>query len=1346
MKKVFEISEKTHGIGPIQFLWQNTLGNYLVTTGSDHTVHIYDRHGDLKDQINLPGFCSGIGWDKDGDTLAMVCDRSSVVFLWDANSHRTSQVDSGFKEPLSFLIWSKVKPQLAIGTVKGNLLIYNHQSSRKVPILGKHTKRITCGAWNKQNLLALGSEDKTLTISNQDGDTLRQTALRMEPSSICFSEMKVDERSSSGENTVSVCVGKKTLYLFSLDDPENPIELAFQGRYGNIVTYQWYGDGYIMIGFSSGFFVVISTHRKEIGQELFQARNHKDSLTGIAISLSLNKAASCGDNTVRIHDLSELKEIYSIITIEDATKGLGGLSWTEDGQLLAVSTQQGSLHVFLTKLPILGDACSTRLAYLTSLLEVTVVNQVEQEPAIPIEIEVEPTFLSLGQFHLVVGMNNRAWFYLLGDKGPEKLKDREYLGTITSMSLNADYAAVLMENKVQLHLIESEGTGDNEERETRLFPDKDSNSQVTCQALTAEFLVYGTNTGELYFFYIEDWSVVNEFRHVVGIRRLFADNTGTRLVFIDDKSDAFIYNPVNDHILEIPDFSPTIKEIFWENWASDRGVFVAYDEAMLYTFVYSPETVTGPSVVLAGSTKLPFSQKPLMLYGGEVTCQTGSGKVSNVQLTTHNFMERPNELSPQELQSAIEKSITLKRYREAWMLCQLLNSKEAWMNLATAALLHMDLVLAMRVYRHIGEAGMVLSLKNIMGTDDRNLLAGHLAMFREDFSLAQDLFISSSRPIAALDMRRDLLHWDQALKLAKTLDPSQIPYISKEYAQQLEFLGDYPNALTHYEKGITSLEKEKEHDENCAMGVARMSIRVGDIRKGVNMAVKMPSRSLKRDCAQILENMKQFSESALLYEKGEYYDKAASVYIRCKNWSKVGELLPKVTSPKIQIQYAKAKEADGRYEDAMKAYQNAKEWDSVIRILLEHLNNPEEAVKVVRESGSVDGAKMVANFFMKLSDYSSAIQFLVMSKCNDEAFQLAQQHNQMEVYAEIIGPDASLEDFKSIALYFENEKNHFLAGKFFHMCEQYQRALKHFLRCPVSVDDSQALDLAIETVGSAKDEVLTHQLIDFLMGEADGIPKDAKYLFRLYMALNQYREAARTAVIIAREEQIAGNYRNGHDVLFSMCRELHKQKIKIPAEMANNLMILHSYILVKMHVKKGDHLKGARMLIRVANNISKFPSHVVPILTSTVIECHRSGLRNSSFSYAAMLMRPEYRNKIDAKYKKKIEAIVRKPDKSEQDETTSPCPYCKTELEDTELTCHDCKNSIPFCIVTGRHMIKDNWTVCPECDFPALYSEFKTLLEEDEICPMCSERIKSGSLKKIENVKPYLSPEETEEQ
>lgn len=73
------------------------------------------------------------------------------------------------------------------------------------------------------------------------------------------------------------------------------------------------------------------------------------------------------------------------------------------------------------------------------------------------------------------------------------------------------------------------------------------------------------------------------------------------------------------------------------------------------------------------------------------------------------------------------------------------------------------------------------------------------------------------------------------------------------------------------------------------------------------------------------------------------------------------------------------------------------------RIQLDHLHSPDEAVRVVRESESIDGAKLVAKFFIKLGDYATAIQFLVMSKCNDEAFQLAQEHGQMETYAEIIG-------------------------------------------------------------------------------------------------------------------------------------------------------------------------------------------------------------------------------------------------------------------------------------------------------------------------------------------------------
>ena len=67
--------------------------------------------------------------------------------------------------------------------------------------------------------------------------------------------------------------------------------------------------------------------------------------------------------------------------------------------------------------------------------------------------------------------------------------------------------------------------------------------------------------------------------------------------------------------------------------------------------------------------------------------------------------------------------------------------------------------------------------------------------------------------------------------------------------------------------------------------------------------------------------------------------------------------------------------------------------------------------------------------------------------------------------------------------------------------------------------------------------------------------------------------------------------------------------------------------------------------LKSENSLRRFScfviSDVVQILTSTVVECHRAGMRGSAFDYASMLMRQEYRQNIDVKYKSKIENIVR---------------------------------------------------------------------------------------------------------
>lgn len=141
---------------------------------------------------------------------------------------------------------------------------------------------------------------------------------------------------------------------------------------------------------------------------------------------------------------------------------------------------------------------------------------------------------------------------------------------------------------------------------------------------------------------------------------------------------------------------------------------------------------------------------------------------------------------------------------------------------------------------------------------------------------------------------------------------------------------------------------------------------------------------------------------------------------------------------------------------------------------------------------------MVAKYFQKMNDYNSAIKFLILSNCHDEAFQLASQHGKMELYGEILintvdDDNARKEDFRSLAMHFESQKNNLLAGKYYFHAKEYQKALRHLLKAAQLItDEDEVLTLAIDTVASSKDDKLANQLIDFLLG-GDGVPKVVLY-------------------------------------------------------------------------------------------------------------------------------------------------------------------------------------------------------------------------------------------------------------
>jgi WD repeat-containing protein 19 len=742
----------------------------------------------------------------------------------------------------------------------------------------------------------------------------------------------------------------------------------------------------------------------------------------------------------------------------------------------------------------------------------------------------------------------------------------------------------------------------------------------------------------------------------------------------------------------------------------------------------------------------------VLVHNGVVWCQAASGQLANIVAVTHDQLDQSNSArgQPDTQKLVFAQTLALLRLEKAWKFAQMMNAVPYWKALAGKAMEQLNIEMAIKVYRELGDAGMVMGLEAIMHIEDKNLLAGHVALLFGEYAQAQELFLMSTKPTAALEMRRDLLHWDQALKLARTLAEDQVPDISVSFAQQLEQRGEYEAALHMYESACNgndgdSKMPEDSSDTLCIAGIAKTSLRLGDIRRGTRLAINSKDRQLCKECGDILKSMSQWQDAATVYEEGERYEDAVKIYLsKMLNATKMEPLMDKINAPRLLKEYAilKQKEAEKEtdtrvktklFEKASDAFHRAKELDFVVKLQLNHLNNPEVAFGIVRQTGSSEGAMLVAEYCKKMSDYGGAIEFLLMAQKSEEAFQLAQTHDQMAVYAKALGDTITQEEATDIARYYEQQQNWGKAGEFYTVCGKYKVALKLFLQC-----GEREMDKAIDVVGKAKSDTLTHTLIDFLMGETDGVPKDPNFIFRLYMALGNYNQAAKTAIIIARQEQELGNYKVAHSTLYETQMELENNQINVPRALRSSLLLLHSYMLIKKLVKMGDHLGASRMLIRVSKNISKFPSHIVQILTSTVIECLRAEMRASAYEYASMLMRPEYRSKIDPKFKRKIEGIVRRPNRDPEEEELSPCPYTGKPIPVTDLVCPDTKNDIPFCVVTGQHMVLDDWCICPNSRMPALYSKYLKYLETEKTDPVCGKPIDERMLEKIMDPAPLL--------
>ena len=134
-----------------------------------------------------------LDWDNEEELLAILIEGATSIFLW-------APFTTGILEELQFenqklkitwMKWSTTHPVLTCGNEKGYLNFYYKKNKRKVPTMGKHSKKVICGDWNSEGLLVTGSEDRLITISSHTSDNAANSlAVKAEPRDLKWVTMK----------------------------------------------------------------------------------------------------------------------------------------------------------------------------------------------------------------------------------------------------------------------------------------------------------------------------------------------------------------------------------------------------------------------------------------------------------------------------------------------------------------------------------------------------------------------------------------------------------------------------------------------------------------------------------------------------------------------------------------------------------------------------------------------------------------------------------------------------------------------------------------------------------------------------------------------------------------------------------------------------------------------------------------------------------------------------------------------------------------------------------------------------------------------------------------------------
>lgn len=99
--------------------------------------------------------------------------------------------------------------------------------------------------------------------------------------------------------------------------------------------------------------------------------------------------------------------------------------------------------------------------------------------------------------------------------------------------------------------------------------------------------------GHIIYFYLESFCQAMEYSHNNGIKEIYLDANGTKMCFIDSKSDVYLYDPTSDFITHVSDCPDNIEGIIWNQNIMERSLFGIFNKSVFVTYMLADFCIEG---------------------------------------------------------------------------------------------------------------------------------------------------------------------------------------------------------------------------------------------------------------------------------------------------------------------------------------------------------------------------------------------------------------------------------------------------------------------------------------------------------------------------------------------------------------------------------------------------------------------------------------------------------------------------------------------------------------------------------------------------------------------------------